>query len=85
MLWQAETDFDTRVAGGYVNMAISHGSDLPVEVAALAHANRYRIQHFCLFVRTARVVAILVEVIRSPKWTGIFLRRSAFEDKPSAA
>ena len=48
MLWQADTDFYTRLAGGYINQAISQRSDLPKAVQepggsdAAAHRQRSR-------------------------------------------
>ena len=36
MLWQAQSDFYMRIAGGYINQGINHRTDLPPSVAALA-------------------------------------------------
>ena len=63
LLWQAETDFYMRVAGGFINAAISKGSDLPPSVSDLAKRGVMpdTVQHFRSFVRRAKVVAILVQ------------------------
>src|SRR5215472_17581938 len=39
MLWQVETGFYMRVAGGYINQAITKGSELPRPVQRLAQAS----------------------------------------------
>jgi hypothetical protein len=74
MLWQAQTDFYPRLAGGFVNTAITRGSDLPPPVADLAQGGLtpQTVQRFRLFVRHAKVVAILVEPTgRAKRWPGI--------------
>src|SRR5260370_41496429 len=38
MLWQADTNFYTRLGGGYINQAITQATDLPRGVQNLAHA-----------------------------------------------
>ncbi len=72
LLWQAETDFYPRLAGGFINTAITPGTDLPAPVAALAHATPRKIRLFRSFIRRARVAAILVEAATAPGWAGIF-------------
>jgi hypothetical protein len=54
LLFEAETGFYTRLAGGYVNRAITH-SDLPPPVADLATGKltTREIQQFRSFIRTA--------------------------------
>jgi len=74
MLWQAQSDFYMRIAGGYINQAITRGSDLPAPVQDLAHATPARIAQFEGFVRARHVGAILLDARHEPLWVGIFRR-----------
>jgi hypothetical protein len=74
MLWQAESDFYMRVAGGYINQAITRGSDLPDQVQDLSSATPAVVAQFEQFVRADQVGAILLDARREPKWVGIFRR-----------
>jgi len=73
MLWQAETDFYTRLAGGYLNHAIAQNSDLPPPVAVLEsrHVTRGDFVQFRRFLRSANVRAILVEADWAWDWPAI--------------
>jgi hypothetical protein len=71
MLFQAETGFYMRIAGGYINMAITPRNDLPKQVQALAHPdNPATAIQFKYFLKKAAVGAILVEKSRAPLWAG---------------
>ncbi len=75
MLWQSETNFYFRLAGGYVNTAITPRTDLPQQIQELAHASprnigRY-VSNFRQLIVSARVGAILVERNDEPRWVGI--------------
>jgi hypothetical protein len=74
MLWQADTGFYTRLAGGFLNKAVAHGSDLPRAVADLAIAplTEQRVRRFESFVRKARISAILIEAGSAPQWQATF-------------
>jgi hypothetical protein len=72
MLWQADTNFYTRLAGGYINQAISHRSDLPKPVQDLAAATPARIAKFEAYVRKAKIGAILIDANHELQWVGIF-------------
>ncbi|HEY2639290.1 MAG TPA: hypothetical protein VGI66_05340 [Streptosporangiaceae bacterium] len=74
MLWQVESDFYMRLAGGYVNQAITSRTDLPPQVQALSHYSPQAVQNFEAYVRSARIGAILVDANQEPLWVGIFLR-----------
>jgi hypothetical protein len=74
MLWQAQSDFYWRVAGGYINQAITRGSDLPDPVQDLSSATPVIVAQFEQFVRADHVGAILLQVGHEPKWVGIFHR-----------
>jgi len=74
MLWQAQSDFYMRIAGGYINQAITRGSDLPAPVQDLAHATPARIARFEGWVKARHVGAILLDARHEPLWVGIFRR-----------
>jgi len=74
MLWQAQTDFYMRLAGGYINAGLAHRTDLPRSVQDLSNATPDRVARFEQFVRTGHVGAILLDVGYDPKWVGIFWR-----------
>jgi hypothetical protein len=74
MLWQADTDFYLRLAGGYINQSITRRSDLPPQVQHLAHASPAYVQSFESFARKDQIGAVLVDSKHHPKWVGIFRR-----------
>jgi hypothetical protein len=71
MLFQADTDFYMRVAGGYINMALTPRSDLPSQVSVLSHATPKRERKFLAYLKAAHVNDILVEKAWEPRWAGI--------------
>ncbi len=76
MLWQAETDFYFRLAGGYVGYQFSPGGDLPAQIQDLGGASSrsgaHLVRAFEKYVASARVGAILVQTEYKPWWAGIF-------------
>ncbi len=76
LLWQAETGFYFRLAGGYLNHAVAHNVAVPLPVADLVRGTQTPrdIRRFRSFVRTAGVSAILVEAGSSRSWQIIFAR-----------
>jgi hypothetical protein len=70
MLWQAETGFYTRLAGGFLNTHLARGTDLPVPLADLArHGLKPQIvRRFRLYITRAKVAAILVEDRMGGRW-----------------
>ncbi len=74
MLWQAETDFYMRIAGGYINQAITRRSDLPAAVQDLARGEPAQVARFENFVKTDHIGAILLDARHEPLWVGIFWR-----------
>jgi hypothetical protein len=72
MLWQAETDFYMRIAGGYFTEGISHRTDLPLPVQHLSAATPARVAQFERFVKAGHVGAILLQAGQEPPWVGIF-------------
>ena len=74
MLWQAQSDFYMRIAGGFINAGLSHNTDLPRSVQALARATPNRVARFEQFIRANHVGAILLDAGHEPKWVGVFWR-----------
>jgi hypothetical protein len=74
MLWQAQSDFYMRIAGGYINQAITRGSDLPDPVQDLAQGTSAQVAQFAQFVKADHVGAILLDARHEPLWVGIFRR-----------
>jgi hypothetical protein len=74
MLWQAQSDFYMRIAGGFINAGLSHDTDLPRPVQALARATPDRVGRFEQFIRENHVGAILLDAGHEPKWVGVFWR-----------
>jgi hypothetical protein len=74
MLWQAQSDFYMRIAGGFINAGLNHGTDLPRSVQNLDDATPARVARFEQLVRTGHVGAILVDARHEPKWAGVFRR-----------
>ncbi len=72
MLWQADTDFYTRLAGGYINQAINARTDLPQQVQNLAHATPLIVSQFEAYIKRDGIGAILVDGRYEPQWIGIF-------------
>ena len=74
MLWQAQSDFYMRIAGGYLNEGINHRTDLPRPVQALADATPARVAEFERFVKADHVGAILVDASDKPVpgWVRVF-------------
>jgi hypothetical protein len=74
MLWQAQSDFYMRIAGGYINAGLARRTDLPLSVQDLSSATPDGVAKFEQFVRTGHVGAILLDAGHEPKWVGIFWR-----------
>jgi hypothetical protein len=74
MLFQADTNFYMRIAGGFINAALSNTTALPAPVARLSHPTPAREQQFRAYVRQAGVGAILVERAWAAPWMQIFSR-----------
>jgi hypothetical protein len=72
MLFQADSGFYFRIAGGYINMSLSQQDPQPV--AALTHPTRDTVRQFQDYVRGAGVGAILVEDAWAEPWMSIFSR-----------
>lgn len=72
MLFQGDTDFYFRLAGGFVNRSFSDPSALPAPVEALIRPTAAHQQQFRAYVRQAGVGAILVERAWSAPWMRVF-------------
>jgi hypothetical protein len=71
MLFQADTNFYMRIAGGFINRTFS-GDGLPTPVANLIDANPTRERQFLAYVHRAGVGAVLVEQAWSSPWMQVF-------------
>jgi hypothetical protein len=74
LLFQADTDFYVRIAGGFINRSFSGPTGLPEPVAALTNPTPARERQFRAYVRQARVGAILVEQAWAEPWMRVFTR-----------
>ena len=75
MLWQADSGFYMRVAGGYINAGVSQRGDgpgIPAPVFALRHATNWKIGRFIAYIKSNHIGAILLDVPHEPAWAGIF-------------
>jgi len=72
MLFQATTNFYFRIAGGFINAALSDTTALPAPVARLRHPTPARERQFRAYVHRAGVGAILVERAWAAPWMQIF-------------
>jgi hypothetical protein len=74
MLFQADTAFYMRIAGGFINESLNNGTGLPAPVALLKHPTAASEQQFRAYVRQAGVGAILVERAWASPWMAVFNR-----------
>ncbi|HTW02547.1 MAG TPA: hypothetical protein VMF87_19740 [Streptosporangiaceae bacterium] len=76
LLWQAQMDLYPRVAGGFINKAITGYDGVPGPVARLAirGLTKQKVQRFRSYLTTAKVGAILVEQHEAGSWPAIFTR-----------
>jgi hypothetical protein len=71
MLWQSESGFYWRLAGGFINKGFDPSSDLPVQAQGMASAP-VRVAQFEAYVRADHIGAILVEASDAAPWTRVF-------------
>ena len=74
MLWQAQTGFYMRLAGGYINAGLNTRTDLPMPVQGLASATPASVAAFERYVRSDHIGAVLVDLKHAVRWDGIFWR-----------
>jgi hypothetical protein len=73
MLWQAQSGFYMRIAGGYFTEGASHNrTDLPRQVEELSNVTPDSVATFERFVKHGHIGAILVDATYEPLWAGIF-------------
>jgi hypothetical protein len=72
MLWQAESGFYMRIAGGFINRGLTRRTDLPRPVQNLAYATPASVARFERYIKRAHVGAILVDNRYTRRWAGIF-------------
>jgi hypothetical protein len=74
MLFQADTGFYFRIAGGFINAALTDATALPAPVEQLMHPSPAAEQQFRSYVHQAGIGAILVEQAWSAPWMNVFSR-----------
>jgi len=74
MLFQADTNFYMRIAGGFINQSLTNAIGLPTPVASLRHPTPARERRFRAYVHQAGIGAILVEQAWAAPWMQIFSR-----------
>jgi len=72
MLWQAQSGYYMRIAGGYINQDINHRTDLPAQVHALTNPTPAHVATFERFVKADHIGAILLDGGDVPRWVDIF-------------
>ncbi len=83
LLWQAETGFYTRLAGGFVNHALANGTDLPQSVANLGigKLTPRKVHRFHAYLARDKISAILVEASLAGRWPAI-LHKAGLHGQP---
>ena len=72
MLFQADTGFYFKIAGGFINASLSRSDALPVPVAMLSYPTRARADAFKAYVKSANIGAVIVEQAWSENWMYVF-------------
>ena len=68
MLFQADTDFYFRIAGGYINASLTPVNALPRPVTLLEHPSAAEIRKFDRYARSSGLGAIIVEQAWAAPW-----------------
>ena len=68
MLFQADTDFYFRIAGGFINASLSSVDAIPLPVEALSYLTPAHQMNFEAYIQQAGVGAVIVERAWSEKW-----------------
>jgi len=74
LMFQADTDFYMRIAGGFVNRSFSTATGLPAPVENLKHPTPALERQFLAYVHQAGIGAILVERAWKAPWMKVFSR-----------
>ncbi len=74
MLFQADTNFYMRIAGGFINQSLSDPRGMPRPIAVLKHPTAARERQFRAYVHQAGIGAVLVERAWAAPWMGVFSR-----------
>jgi hypothetical protein len=72
LLFQADTNFYMRIAGGFINQSLTDSTGLPAPVALLRHPTPARERQFRAYLHQAGVGAILVERAWAAHWMKVF-------------
>ena len=72
MLFQADTGFYFRIAGGFINASLSSPTAIPLPVERLSYPTPASEREFFHYVHKAGIGAIIVELASSEKWMLVF-------------
>jgi hypothetical protein len=72
MLFQADTDFYFRIAGGFINASLTKANALPPQFSLLTYPNHDRVAKFRAYIKTSGINDIVVEHAWAESWTKIF-------------
>ena len=72
MLWQAQSGFGFRLAGGFINSGFSAHSDQPQVVRDLERPTPAHVARFEAYIKASGVRAIWLDLRNAPFWTRIF-------------
>jgi hypothetical protein len=74
LLWQAQSGYNFRLAGGFFNEGFGSFSDEPQAVAGLEHRNLALIAAFESYIERDNIGAILVDADHDPGWARLLPR-----------
>lgn len=72
MLFQAQTDFYFRIAGGFINASLTPVDAIPQPVSLLSHPTPARVTGFKAYLKASGTGAIVVERAWSEPWMYVF-------------
>ena len=79
LLWQAESGYHIRIAGGFFNDGfVGHGSerlsDVPPAIAGLVARDPASAKAFKAYIKRGKIGAVLVDALYKPEWARLFPR-----------
>jgi hypothetical protein len=74
LLWQAQSGYNIRLAGGFFNEGFGSFSDEPPAVAGLQHRNPALVAAFVAYIKRDKIGAILVDAGHEPGWARLIPR-----------
>jgi hypothetical protein len=68
MLFQSDTDFYFRIAGGFINASLNSAAAIPMPIEVLSHPTPARVTQFKAYLKAAGISDIIVEQAWSEHW-----------------